>query len=267
MAQRFLTLEAAIDLLFSLPDDEREGASACRLPPVEDGNITDEEHVNENDFSEVVPNDVCGHVEVMQCSEEDVDSSSACSSPEPRRKKPAGRQFTSGKGRKASTNARKTNTSKRSHTPEWGEHATFGKTLPSESPPLLLEAFPDLANMSPFMLFSKFISPEYLGSLAELTARYALQKEEVVDVTGADIGQFFGLLLFCGYHSVLSEDSYWSTAKDLCVPIVATVMARNRFRQLKRFFHVVDNTQLKAGEKKGKLQLFYDEISKCFRQF
>ncbi|KAL3244565.1 hypothetical protein MRX96_047171 [Rhipicephalus microplus] len=261
MAQRFLTLEAAIDLLFSLPDDEREGASACQLPPVEDGNISDEEHVNENDFSEVVPVDVCGHVEVMQCSDEDVDSSSACSSPEPRRKKPAGRQFTAGKGRKASTNARKTNTSKRSHTPVWGEHATFGKTLPSESPPLLLEAFPDLANMSPFMFLSKFIFPEYLGSLTELTARYALQKEEVVDVTGVDIGQFFGLLLFCGYHSVSSEDSYWSTAEDLCVPIVATVMARNRFRQLKRFFHVVDNTQLKAGEKMGKLQLFYDEIS------
>ncbi|KAH7961272.1 hypothetical protein HPB52_006402 [Rhipicephalus sanguineus] len=187
MAQRFLTLEAAIDLLFSLPDDEREGASVCQLPPLEDGNITDEEHVNENDFSEVVPDDVCGHVEVMQCSDEDVDSPSACSSPEPRRKKPAGRQFTAGKGRKASPKARKTNTPKRPHTPVWGDRATFDKTLPSESPPLLLEAFPELANMSPFMLFSKFISPEYLGSLAELTARYALQKGEEVDVTGADI--------------------------------------------------------------------------------
>ncbi|KAL3195154.1 hypothetical protein MRX96_045732 [Rhipicephalus microplus] len=196
MAQRFFTLEAAIDLLFSLPDDEREGASVCQLPPVEDVNLTDEEHVNENNFSEVVPVDVCGHVEVMQCSDEDVDLSSACSSPEPRRKKPAGRQFTAGKGREAPKNARKTNTSKRFHTPVWGEHATFGKTLPSESPPLLLEAFPDLANMSPFMLFSKFISPEYLGLLAELTARYALQKEEVVDVTGADIGW----LLHCEIH-------------------------------------------------------------------
>ncbi|KAH8019108.1 hypothetical protein HPB51_016746 [Rhipicephalus microplus] len=203
----------------------------------------------------------------MQCSDEDVDSPAACSSPDPRQKKPAGRQFTAGKGRKASTNARKTNTSKCSHTPVWGDHATFDKTLPSESPLSLLEAFPDLANMSPFMLFSKFISPEYLGSLAELTARYALEKGEEVDVTGADIGQFFGLLLFSGYHSVPSEDSFWRTVEDLCLPIVVTVMARNRFRQLKSFFHVVDNSQLKAGEKIGKLQPFYDEISKCFRQF
>ncbi|KAL3248169.1 hypothetical protein MRX96_056582 [Rhipicephalus microplus] len=44
-------------------------------------------------------------------------------------------------------------------------------------------------------------------------------------------------------------------------------MARNRFRQLKRFFHVVDNTQLKAGDKMGKIQPFYGEISKCFRHF
>ncbi|KAH9361738.1 hypothetical protein HPB48_005109 [Haemaphysalis longicornis] len=51
MAQRFLTLKAAIDLLVSLPDEEREGASVCQLPPDEDGNITDEEHVLENDFS------------------------------------------------------------------------------------------------------------------------------------------------------------------------------------------------------------------------
>ncbi|KAL3203141.1 hypothetical protein MRX96_042152 [Rhipicephalus microplus] len=164
-------------------------------------------------------------------------------------------------------NARKTNTPKRSHTPVWGDHATFDKTLPSESPPLLLEAFPDLANMSTFMLFSKFISPGYLGSLAELTARYALQKREQVDVTGAAIGQFFGFLLFSVYHSVPSEVSYWSTAEDLCVPIVATVMGHNRFRLLKRFFHVVDNTQLKAGEKMGKLQPFYDQIFKCFHQF
>lgn len=267
MAQRFLTLEAAIDLFFSLPDDEREGASICQLPPHEDGNITDEEHVNENDFSEVVPDDVCGHVEVMQCCDDEVDSPTACSNPEPRRKKPARSQSTAGKGRKSANKAGKTITPKRSLSAVWGDRATFDKTLPREDPLLLLEAFPELADMSPFMLFSKIISPEYLGSLAELTARYALQKGEEVDVTGADIGQFFGLLLFSGYHSVPSEDSYWSTAEDLRVPLVATVMARNRFRQLKRFFHVVDNTQLKAGEKMGKIQPFYDEISKCFLQF
>ncbi|KAH7937069.1 hypothetical protein HPB49_007738 [Dermacentor silvarum] len=112
MAQRFLTLEAAIDLFLSLPDDEREGGSICQLPPDEDVNITDEEHVNENDFSEVVPDDVCGHVEAMQCCDEDVDSPTACSSPESRRKKPAWRQSTAGKRRKPSNKAGKTKSPK-----------------------------------------------------------------------------------------------------------------------------------------------------------
>ncbi|KAH9382632.1 hypothetical protein HPB48_023180 [Haemaphysalis longicornis] len=107
MAQRFLTLEAAINLLFSLSDEEREGASICQLPPDEDGNITDEEHVQENDFSEVVPEDICGCAEVMQCSDEDV-SPTECLSPEPRRKKPARRQLTVEKGRKSSAMTGKT---------------------------------------------------------------------------------------------------------------------------------------------------------------
>lgn len=77
-----MTLEAAIYLLFNLSDEEREGASIFRLPPDEDGNITDEEHVHENDFSEVVSELICGFSEVMQCSDEDV-SPTECWSPEP----------------------------------------------------------------------------------------------------------------------------------------------------------------------------------------
>lgn len=53
------------------------------------------------------------------------------------------------------------------------------------------------------------------------------------------------------------------TAEDPCVPLVATSMAHNRFRQLKKLFGVVDNTQLKAGKTMSKIQPFYDEISKC----
>lgn len=141
----------------------------------------------------------------MQCSDEDVDSQSGSSSPQHRRKQPAPRKLTAAKGRKAATKTGKRKTPKHSHTPTWGDGATFDRTLPSDSLPLLLDAFPELGNLSPFMLFSKIICPEYFASLAELTARYALQKREEVDVTGADIGQFFGLLLFSGYDSVPSR--------------------------------------------------------------
>ncbi|KAH9374879.1 hypothetical protein HPB48_014406 [Haemaphysalis longicornis] len=88
MAQRFLTLEAAITVLFSLSDEEREDASICHLPPNEDGNNTDEEHVQESDFFKLFPEDICGCSKGMQYSNEDV-SPTECLSPEPRPKKPA----------------------------------------------------------------------------------------------------------------------------------------------------------------------------------
>ncbi|KAH9378726.1 hypothetical protein HPB48_009835 [Haemaphysalis longicornis] len=92
MAQRFLALEAAVIFLFSLCDEEREGAYIFHLPPDEDGNIADEEHVQENDFSEVVPDDICVCADVMQSSNEDV-SPTECSTLGPRWIRPARRQL------------------------------------------------------------------------------------------------------------------------------------------------------------------------------
>ncbi|KRZ83354.1 PiggyBac transposable element-derived protein 3 [Trichinella sp. T8] len=64
MASRFLTLENAIDYLETLPPEDQINAEVCQLPPCEDGNLTDEEHIEEDDFDEVMPLDVCGEVDV-----------------------------------------------------------------------------------------------------------------------------------------------------------------------------------------------------------
>ncbi|XP_003370501.1 piggyBac transposable element-derived protein 3 [Trichinella spiralis] len=64
MASRFLTLENAIDYLETLPPEDQINAEVCQLPPCEDGNLTDEEHIEEDDLDEVMPLDVCGGVDV-----------------------------------------------------------------------------------------------------------------------------------------------------------------------------------------------------------
>ncbi|KRY38988.1 hypothetical protein Tsp_11314 [Trichinella spiralis] len=64
MASRFLTLENAIDYLETLPPEDQINAEVCQLPPCEDGNLTDEEHIEEDDLDEVMPLDVCGEVDV-----------------------------------------------------------------------------------------------------------------------------------------------------------------------------------------------------------
>lgn len=70
-----------------------------------------------------------------------------------------------------------------------------------------------------------------------------------------------------GYHWVPKEDYYWSTAEDLKVDIVPTVMSRNHFRAIKKFLHLNDNTKLKSDDKLGKIAPIYEELGKNLRQF
>ncbi|KRY92954.1 hypothetical protein T4D_7268 [Trichinella pseudospiralis] len=55
MSQRFLTLKIT---------PIRTISRFCQLPPNEDGNITDEEHIDEDVLDELIPTDVCGEVDV-----------------------------------------------------------------------------------------------------------------------------------------------------------------------------------------------------------
>ncbi|KRY56088.1 hypothetical protein T03_12347 [Trichinella britovi] len=81
MSRRFVTLESAMDYIESLPEEMQSTAQICQLPPAEDGNITDEEHMDENNLDEVTvksyasirfpctsttvtPEDVCGELDV-----------------------------------------------------------------------------------------------------------------------------------------------------------------------------------------------------------
>jgi hypothetical protein len=72
---------------------------------------------------------------------------------------------------------------------------------------------------------------------------FSFRKGKGTDVNSDDILQFFDLLLLSGYHSVPSEDMYWSSEEDTSIPIVSTVMPRNRFRKMKNNFHLIDNIE------------------------
>ncbi|KRY24656.1 PiggyBac transposable element-derived protein 3, partial [Trichinella britovi] len=100
-----------------------------------------------------------------------------------------------------------------------------------------------------------------------MTMRYAAQKGGNLVVDAGDIEQFFGILLFSGYHCVPSENAFWSTAEDMQVPLVSGSMSRSRFRELKKNFHTMDNTELLAGDKLGKISGVYDDLNNRLRQF
>ncbi|KRX96882.1 hypothetical protein T4E_9404 [Trichinella pseudospiralis] len=67
------TLTSPTFLLFSRITPIRTISRFCQLPPNEDGNITDEEHIDEDVLDELIPTDVCGEVDVYIRHENVVD--------------------------------------------------------------------------------------------------------------------------------------------------------------------------------------------------
>ncbi|GFT77367.1 putative piggybac transposable element-derived [Nephila pilipes] len=84
--------------------------------------------------------------------------------------------------------------------------------------------FPELQDLDPIQPFDNILPKEYIRTLTCMTKLYASQKGEIIAIDCTDIAQFLGLLLFSGYHWVPKEDYYWSSAEDLKVYIVPTVI-------------------------------------------
>ncbi|KAG5899982.1 hypothetical protein JTB14_034551 [Gonioctena quinquepunctata] len=74
------------------------------------------------------------------------------------------------------------------------------------------------------------------------TNLYATQRNQRVIVTEEDILSFIGINFFMGYHILPNVESYWSTAEDLKVELVAKTMSRYRFQSILSNLHLNDNS-------------------------
>ncbi|KRY08563.1 PiggyBac transposable element-derived protein 2 [Trichinella patagoniensis] len=201
MSRRFVTLESAMDYIESFPEEMQSTAEICQLPPAEDGNITDEEHVDENNLDEVTVKSYAS------------------------------------------------------------------KHLGEEKPLALHETASELISLSPTGLFHKILPVGKIEDFADKSQRYALQKGVNFEVHVEVLMQFFGLILLRSYHSVPNENHFWSTADDVCVSIVPRVMARNKFKNAKRYFQLVNNSKLKKGDLMGNIKPLYDYLNQKLLQF
>ncbi|KRY45330.1 PiggyBac transposable element-derived protein 3 [Trichinella britovi] len=64
MSRQFVTLESAMNYIESFPEEMQSTAEISQLQSAEDGNITDEEHVDEDNLDVVTPEDACGELDV-----------------------------------------------------------------------------------------------------------------------------------------------------------------------------------------------------------
>ncbi|ROT77905.1 PiggyBac transposable element-derived protein 4 [Penaeus vannamei] len=104
------------------------------------------------------------------------------------------------------------------------------------------------SDSSPLELFSLFFTEELMDMIVRETNRYHRQKpgpsshmKDWVDTSVSELGVFIGLRMAMGINQKPEQRSYWSTDLFYHSPLFPVTMTRDRFDQLSRYLHVVDN--------------------------
>ncbi|KAI4469432.1 transposase is4 [Holotrichia oblita] len=100
----------------------------------------------------------------------------------------------------------------------------------------------ELAVLNPFQIVEKLFDDEIITYITKETQRYAAQQNNhSFTVTNNEIKIFIGFLLFTGYHRLQREKLYWCTDEDLNIPLVRGSMSRNKYYEIKKYFHLANN--------------------------
>ena len=108
------------------------------------------------------------------------------------------------------------------------------------------------ADMKPVDVVQLFLDDDFFEEVVTETNRYASQclegrnrrrsgMAEWREVDGVEMRRFFGLLFMMGITQQPSIKYYWSTHRLLRASLYKGVMSRNRFEDILRYLHVVDN--------------------------
>ena len=115
-----------------------------------------------------------------------------------------------------------------------------------------------------FLLFS---SDDIIDLIVEKRNLYATRgkKEHKFKTDRDEIKKFISLIIMSGYHSLPSENDYWSTSQDLIAPIFSSTMSRDRFRLIIRYLHIADNSNLTQSKVAKILPLYKRLEENCLR--
>ena len=94
-------------------------------------------------------------------------------------------------------------------------------------------------------MFPIFLYHELRSYIVLESIRYAQPNNNQDFSIGQDeLRTFVGIIFFSGYHSFPAKRMYWKRSED--------VESRNRYVEIKRFFHLANNEELDANrEEKG----------------
>lgn len=128
---------------------------------------------------------------------------------------------------------------------------------------------PDFSNKSEVEMFEMFFDNKVISLLVEESNKYALSKNcPNPYITSDEIKCFIGILIVSGYNELPSKRMYWDTKSDVRNDLVADAMRRNRFENILRFLHCVDNDNLNPNDKLWKIRPVVDIIKRnCLEHY
>lgn len=179
----------------------------------------------------------------------------------------------SGHGRKTTPKSRKAQ--KRSRIdegmkPKWSRRQNYQfDKIPNDDTSTSYKAlYEQIGAMNPIQLWEMFIDDEVLNLLVTSTNQYAAANNCPSFVTSiSEMKTFLGVLYITGYHTLPQTQSYWSNKESLGCALIKECISRDRFRRIKQFFHVCNNSALDPKNKFAKVAPLNDLLNKKFLQF
>lgn len=267
-SNNFQGLEEAINTIVEDSDDGLEYDLAI-IPP-EPSVVTDEEEGFDEEVSpSSLPKDVPGNIEVFVHNVGALSDSENSSDDEPLATKRARIQTdTAARPEERDVATKRSGLS----APVWRKCTpSYSKTYEETDGRIQSEnrVKEDLKDLSPVQIFEKLFDDEVCQLIVNFSNLYASQNNRhTFSLTVAELKTFFGILILSGYHKLPREGMYWSLDEDIGVDVVSKAMSRNRFREIKRNLHLVDNNDApNTTDKMFKVRKLADMLMKKFCQW
>lgn len=152
--------------------------------------------------------------------------------------------------------------------PTWTDDLHYETSIPDMDVTDLGDSKPELDGKTPYEIFKLFFDAEIIDIITNETIRYARQKNNhSFEISKTEIERFIGILLFSGYHRLPRERLYWCRDEDINVSFVSDTLSRNRFDDIKRYLHFVNNDQLDKNDKLFKIRPLNTYVNKKLLQF
>ncbi|KAF7219873.1 piggyBac transposable element-derived protein 2-like [Nothobranchius furzeri] len=117
-----------------------------------------------------------------------------------------------------------------------------GNVFDGDLPCFLGEWNFNVEGKDPIDFFRHLFPEDLIDNITYNTNLYALQKgKENLSVTGEEMQVFLGINLIMGYIRYSRTRMYWSSEDSLRLGIIANAMSVNRYEQILRYLHFVDN--------------------------